>query len=312
MKITIIGAGGVGGYFGARLARAGFDVTFVARGEHLRAIQRDGLFVKSIDGDFSTGPVRATGRITGLDAPDLVIVCVKAWQISEIRDDLAKIIHPGSIILPLQNGISAADELAVATGRSHVLGGLCRIISRIESPGVINHFGIEPFIAFGETDRSHTERLTAVKEVFDRAGISCRISGDITADLWKKFIAICVSGLLAVARANYGEIRSIPETRKMMISLLQEIHDLAAAIGVHIGDDCVAKTVAFIDTYPPGSTSSLTRDVWDGRPSEIEYQNGTVVKLAREYGVEVPVNRFVYHCILPMERRAKKNVTRDR
>lgn len=164
---------------------------------------------------------------------------------------------------------------------------------------------------FGELDRSQSERLIILKKVFEQAKISCRVSDDIEADLWKKFIAVCVSGLLAVARANYGEIRTIPETREMMISLLQEVYDLAIRIGVHIEDDFVAKTIAFIDTYPADSTSSLTRNVWDGKPSEIEYQNGTVVRLALQYGVDVPVNRFVYHCILPMEQRARLMTARS-
>jgi 2-dehydropantoate 2-reductase len=306
MKIAVIGAGGVGGYFGGRLAKAGYNVTFLTRGDHLRAIQSAGLTVKSILGDFHLPDAVATDKMEEIPSPDLVLVCVKAWQIREIRTPLARILHPGSMVIPLQNGVMAADELCESVDRSMVLGGLCRIISKIESPGVINHFGITPFISFGELDRSVTSRLSQVRELLDRAGISCRISEDIEADLWRKFIAICVSGLLAVSRTTYGETRSIPETRKMMTDLLTEIWSLARKIGVNIEDDFVERSVSFIDTFPGDSTSSLTRDVWEGKPSEIEYQNGTVVRLAEKWGVDVPVNRFVYHCILPMEKKARQ------
>jgi 2-dehydropantoate 2-reductase len=305
MKIAVIGSGGVGGYFGGRLAEAGFDVTFLARGEHLRAIRSNGLRVYSILGDFHIPEAKAVGRMEEIASPDLVVLCVKAWQIVEIRDELSKILHSGSIVIPLQNGVLAAAELSEAIDSSQVLGGFCRIISKIESPGVIRHFGITPFISFGELDNKLSPRLEKIREVFDKAGISCRISEDIEADLWRKFIAICVSGLLAVSRTTYGEIRSIPETRGMMIDLLTEIWTLARHTGVRIEDDFVEKSVSFIDSYPVNSTSSLTRDVWEGKPSEIEYQNGTVVRLAEKYGVPAPVNRFVYHCILPLEKKAR-------
>lgn len=188
----------------------------------------------------------------------------------------------------------------------NIIGGLCRIISKIDSPGVINHFGIEPTIVFGELDNSKTERLYKIKTVFDSAEIKTVISDDIISDLWKKFIAICVSGLLAVTKTTYGELRELKETRQLMIELLSEIYNLSQKIGVKIESDFLDKTVSFIDSFPYDSTSSLARDVWEGKPSEIEYQNGTVVKLALKYGIDIPVNRFVYNCILPMEIKARK------
>jgi len=158
---------------------------------------------------------------------------------------------------------------------------------------------------FGELNNAETERIHRIKALFDAAGIHSKISGDITADLWKKFIAICVSGLLAVTKTTYGELRELKETRQLMIELLQEIYELSQKIGIHIDAGYVTKAVSQIDAFPYESTSSLTRDVWEGKPSEIEYQNGTVVKLAEKYGVSVPVNRFVYSSILPMEIRAR-------
>ena len=305
MKIAIIGTGGVGGYFGARLAKAGFEVSFLARGEHLKAIRNNGIIVKSILGDFEVNNINATDRMQEMQPADLVILGVKAWQIKEIRDELKTIIHPGSMVLPLQNGISATDELGETIDKSNILGGLCRIISRIESPGVINHFGINPVIVFGELDKSDSKRTRDLKAVFNKAGIDSKISDDMESEIWKKFIGICVSGLLAVTRTTYGELRECNETRIMMIDLLGEIFLLSQKAGVTIEPDFIEKSVSFIDSFPYDSTSSLTRDVWEGRPSEIEYQNGTVVKLGEKYGVETPINRFVYNCILPSEFKAR-------
>lgn len=305
MKIAIIGTGGVGGYFGAKLAQAGNEVTFLARGEHLKAIQKNGLTVKSILGDFRVENIKATDKVSNIEKPDLVIISVKAWQVKGIGEELKPILKSDTTIIPLQNGVLAADELMENIERKHILGGLCRIISKIEAPGVINHIGVTPTIVFGELDKSKTERLARIQNVFNAAGIESRISDDIEADIWKKFISICVSGLLAVSNTTYGELRELKETRNLMVELINEVYILSKKIGVNIEEGFVDKTVSFIDTYPSDSTSSLTRDVWERKPSEIEYQNGTVVRLGEKYGVATPINRFVYSCILPSELKAR-------
>ncbi len=305
MKIAIIGSGGVGGYFGAKLAQAGFDVTFLARGAHLNSLKSSGLKVKSILGDFHINHIKATDKISDIGKADLIVLGVKAWQIKEISDVIKTILHPESIVLPLQNGVLAAEELKEAIEASNIMGGLCRIISKIESPGVINHFGVTPTIVFSELDKSVSKRTQGLKIIFDKANINSQISKDIESDLWKKFIAICVSGLLAITKTNYGELRELKETRQMMVDLIKEIYTLSQKIGINITPEFVDKTVSFIDTFPPDSTSSLTRDVWEGKPSEIEYQNGTVVRLGEKYGVDTPINKFIYNCILPMELKAR-------
>ncbi|RPH33425.1 MAG: 2-dehydropantoate 2-reductase [Bacteroidales bacterium] len=305
MKIAVIGTGGVGGYFGGKMAKAGFDVTFLARGNQLKALQEKGLTVKSILGDFHVDSVQATDTISKIGKCDLIILCNKAWQLKEVAADLKSIVKDDSVILPLQNGVVAADEIGAVINKKNIIGGLCRIISKIESPGVINHFGITPIIVFGELDNSKSDRADRIKELFDKSGIDSKISDNITSELWKKFIGICVSGLLAVTKSTYGEIRELPETRQMMIDLMNEVYQLAQRIGIHIESDFVDKSVLAIDKFPYETTSSLTRDVWEGKPSEIEYQNGTVVRLAKQYNVDVPVNRFVYCCILPMEKKAR-------
>jgi len=263
------------------------------------------LTVKSILGDFRVENIKATDKISNIEKPDLVIISVKAWQVKGIGEELKPILKSDTTIIPLQNGVLAADELMENIERKHILGGLCRIISKIEAPGVINHFGVTPTIVFGELDKSKTERLARIQNVFNAAGIESRISDDIEADIWKKFISICVSGLLAVSNTTYDELRELKETRNLMVELINEVYILSKKIGVNIEEDFVDKTVSFIDTYPSDSTSSLTRDVWGRKPSEIEYQNGTVVRLGEKYGVATPINRFVYSCILPSELKAR-------
>lgn len=305
MKIAIIGTGGVGVYFGAKLARAGFDVTFLARGKHLKAILNKGLQIKSILGDFNVENLKATDKISDITNPDLIILGVKAWQIKEIRDGVKGILHPDSSILPLQNGVLATTELSETIDKRNILGGLCRIISKIEPPGVIKHFGVTPTIIFGELDKSKTERINEIQKIFNTADIKSKISEDIDADLWKKFIMICISGLLAFTKTTYGELRDLKGTRQLMIDLLTEIYSISQKKGVKIESDFVEKTVSSIDTLPYDSTSSLTRDVWANKPSEIECQNGTVVRRGLKYGIDTPINRFIYNCILPNEIKAR-------
>jgi len=309
MKTGIIGAGGVGGYFGGRIANAGNNVTFVSRGEHLKAMQENGLTLKSIKGDFKIEKVNATDNFSDLAETDLILICVKAWQVKDIAQKLKDVVNKDTIVIPLQNGVSAADELKQYLGEYNVAGGLCFIISKIESPGIINHFGVEPSVTIGEIFNKNNSRLIKVKEAFDYSGIKSAISDDINADIWKKFITICVSGLLAVTKTTYGELRELKQTRKMMVDLLKEIYKVSQKAGIKIHNGFVEDTVSLIDTYPYASTSSLTRDVWEGKPSEIDYQNGMVVKLGQKYGVETPINKFVYNCILPMELKARRNLT---
>ena len=312
MEIAIIGAGGVGGYYGAKMAEAGNDVLFVARGEHLKAIRANGLQIKSILGDFTVNPARVTDKLSDLGGADYILLAMKAWQVTEVARDLKGVIKADATILPLQNGVMAFDELAQELGSAPVICGLCRIFSKIESPGVISHLGFDPVIIFGEADNKVTERVRVLKEIFDHSGIKSRIAQDIQSELWKKFINICASGLLAVTRSTYGEIREIKETRQMMQALFEEIYVLSQEMGICIESDFVSRTMSFVDSFAHDATSSLTRDVWEGKPSEIEYQNGTVVRLAEQYGVHTPVNRFIYECILPMERKARDKGRRVR
>ncbi len=305
MKIAIIGAGAVGGYFGARLAHAGNKVTFLARGKHLEILKTQGLLIKSILGDFKLGQVHATDSIPSLGQSDLVLLAVKAWQIKEIRDQLKHIIHSESILLPLQNGVLAVGELQEALDKERVIGGVCRIISKIESPGVINHFGATPTIVFGELDGSVSSRIKELGSLFDQAEVNCKLSEDISADIWKKFGFICTGGIMAITRCDLGVIRELAETRTLLRDLIAEICLLAAKEQVQMGEVFVENTLNFIDTLPPETTYSMARDIWEGRPSELDYLNGAVVRLGQTHEVPTPLNNFVYSALKPLEIKAR-------
>ena len=313
MKIAIIGCGGVGGYFGGKMANAGVDVTFVARGEHLEAIREKGLKIKSIAGNFNVRKAKATAEIKNMGKADLVLLGVKAWQVKDVARQLKDVLADHATVLPLQNGVMATRELAIHLDEKNIVGGLCRIISEIEAPGIIRHSGVEPFIVFGELDKQKTDRTATIKALFDHAGIASQVADDIHVEVWNKFMAICVSGLLAVTRSSYGTVRELKETRKMMNELLAEIHEISFGEKIRLDNKIVEKTMRLIDSYPYDSTSSLTRDVMAGKPSEIDYQNGAVVRFGERYKINVPVNRYVYSCILPMElaarAKAKKGIS---
>jgi 2-dehydropantoate 2-reductase len=306
MKIGIIGTGGVGGYFGARLASSGNDVTFIARGEHLESIRKNGLIVKSIKGDITIDSTKASDKLSDIADCELIILGTKAYHVRDIAKELANNLNENALILPLQNGVLAIEELTEYFDRKQILGGLCVIFSNIESPGVINHMGLEPSITFGEIDNTIKERTLKIKIVFENADITCKLTNNIEAALWEKFILICLSGFGTISNSGYGLIRETPETRQMLIDSLTEVSKIAKAKNIKLDNDIVEKSIAYVDTYPADAMSSLSRDVLSGKQSEIEYQNGTVVRLGNELGIETPVNRFIYGFVKLLENRIKK------
>ncbi|HXB53227.1 MAG TPA: 2-dehydropantoate 2-reductase [Vicinamibacteria bacterium] len=310
MRIVIFGAGGVGGYFGGRLAQAGESVVFIARGEHLKAIRAEGLRVESIAGDFQVR-AEATDDCGSVGQVDAVLVCVKAWQVQEAAQRMAPMLGPQGFVVPLGNGVEAADELGRVVGKERVLGGLCRILSYLVAPGRIRHAAMDPRVEFGERDGRESARVGALRAIFERArGLSVHTPGDINVAVWEKFLFIApFSGLGAVTRMPAGVMRGVPETRDLLTTAMQEVWDLARARGIAVGDEAVARTMRFVDGMPKDATASMQRDILEGRPSELEYQNGAVVRLGREGGVPVAVNEFIYRCLLPSELRARDRLS---
>jgi 2-dehydropantoate 2-reductase len=307
MRIAVFGAGAVGGYFGGRLAQAGEEVALIARGEHLQALRDRGLRVDSIVGDFAIRPVQATDDPAQVGAVDAVLVGVKAWQVTEAALAMRPLIGPETFVLPLQNGVEAPHQLAAALGAEHVMGGLCKIISSLVGPGHIRHAGMAPpYVALGELDNRPSERVERLRRAFERAGFTAEIPPDIHVAMWEKFLFIAsFSGVGAATRAPIGVLRSRPETRHMLEQAMGEVLAVAQARGIALTEESISRTMALIDGLPPGGTASMQRDIVAGRPSELEAQNGAVVRLGQEVSVATPLHAFIYHSLLPSELRAR-------
>jgi 2-dehydropantoate 2-reductase len=307
MRIVVYGTGGVGGYFGGRLAQAGMDVTFIARGRHLQAIEKHGLRVDSINGDFTVHQAIATDDPAMVGKVDVVLCCVKSWQVSEAAMAMRPMIGPNTIVVPLQNGVEAPGMLADVLGEEKILGGLCKIISMTHDPGHIRHVGAEPYITFGEFDNQQTERTKRLYRAFSEAtGLTVEIAADINTALWKKFILIAPwSGVGAVTRAPVGVFRHLPETRQMLLQSMKEVFNTAIAREVDLSKEVLEETMEFIDALPEEGTASMQRDIIEGRPSELNEQNGAVVRFGNVVGVQTPVNEFIYNSLLPLEMRAR-------
>jgi 2-dehydropantoate 2-reductase len=316
MDIAVFGTGGVGGYFGGKLAKLaeeenqGLKVTFIARGPHLDAMRESGLRVDSIKGDFLVKHVEATDDPAEVGQVDAVVVGVKTWQVPEAGKSMLPMVGPNTFVVPLENGVDAPAQLAEVLGREHVLGGLCHIVSFIAAPGYINHAGLEPHVAFGELDGRKSERIQRLQETFERAGVWAEIPDDIQVAMWEKFLFIAaISGVGAVTRAPAGIMREIPGTRQMLQQAMEEVVEVALAHNVKLSEDIVEKTLRFIDNLPNGATASMQRDIIEGRPSELESQNGAVVRLGAEKGIPTPIHIFLYSSLLPQEMKARG--TRD-
>jgi 2-dehydropantoate 2-reductase len=306
MRIAVFGTGGAGGYFGGRLAQAGEDVTFIARGEHLQAIREHGLQVDSVNGDFVIQPAQATDNPVQVGVVDVVLVGVKAWQVPEAAQAMRSLIGSETYIIPLQNGVEAPSQLAEVLGARHVLGGLAKIISVKVGPGRIHHAGIEPYVAFGELDGRPSERVERLRQAFERAGVTVEIPLDIRVALWDKFLfVVSWGGMGAVTRAPIGVVRSVPETRQMLEQVMREILAVAQARKIGLLDNAIRRTMTFVDTLPPSGTTSLQRDIVEGKPSELDSWNGAVVRLGKELGVATPLNTFIYRSLLPLELQAR-------
>lgn len=298
MRIVVFGTGGVGGYFGGRLAQAGEEVTFIARGEHLRAIKTNGLRVDSSNGDFIIYPAQATDNVSKVRETDLVILGVKAWQVPEAARAIKPLVGPTTTVVPLQNGVDAVPQLVAELGSENVTGGLCRIVSFVVAPGHIRHTGFKPSIIIGELDNSRTDRISKIEKVFNNAGLDTTIATDIQVALWTKFLFIAsFSGVGAMANAPAGIVRTDPKWRGQMLSAMTEIYELAHARGVRLPSDSVDRVMAAVDGLHEDATSSMQRDIAAGKPSELDSQNGAVVRLAREAGVEVPTHTLIYETL---------------
>lgn len=307
MRIAVFGTGGVGGYFGGRLAQAGQDVVFIARGAHLKAIREHGLRVDSIRGDFVVAPAEATDDLSAIGQVDLVVLGVKAWQVTDAARAIRSLVGSHTCVLPLQNGVEAADHVAAEVSPASVLGGLCGIISFVAGPGHIRHVAErEPFVTIGELDNRPSERTVAIANAFQAAGIKSQIAPNIQIALWQKLMLIVsLSSIGAITRTPVGIWRAVPETRRMHGDIVHEVFAVVRGRGIAVPQEHIDTVKNWPDRLEPEATTSLQRDIAEGRPSELEQQIGVVVRTAREVGVAAVLHEFIYHSLLPCELRAR-------
>jgi 2-dehydropantoate 2-reductase len=309
MRIAMVGAGAVGSYFGGKLAQGGSEVVFLARGENLEALRRGPLRVESIAGDFEI-KVRATDAPEAAGVAEVIFMAVKTWQVTAAAELLTPMLGTDSVVIPLENGVEAPSQIASVVGWEHVAGGLCKIIAYMAGPGHVRHVGAEPLVAFGELSfNGQGQRLEKVRLEFMRARVTCEIAADITTAMWEKFIFIAsISGIGAVTRLPIGAIRSARVLRARLVRAIDEMIEVGRAHGVALPSDIADKTLSYIDSLPNDGTSSMQRDIAAGVPSELEAQNGAVVRLGRAAGVPTPVHDEIYAALQPLETRARTDV----
>ncbi len=311
MRIAIMGSGGVGGYYGGLLAAAGQEVTFIARGAHLQAIRDKGLHVKSVHGDFTVSPAKATDLPGEIGALDLVIVATKTYHTDEAAQAIHPLIGAETVVISLQNGIDAAERIGSMVGMEHMVGGATWLSAALEAPGRIGQYSQFRRIALGELDGRITPRAQAIASVLATTSAVIELVPNIKQLLWTKFVFIAaISALGGLTRVAIGEYRQIPEAREVLAEAMAEVAAVAKAIGVTLDADIMAKTLSFIDASAPDIRPSMQRDLEVGRTSELESLIGVVVRLGQGHGVPTPVMRLAYALLKPAHLKAHIGVTR--
>ena len=295
MKLLVFGTGGIGGYFGARLAASGVDVTFIARGEHLNAMRTNGLRIESALGNLVLKPTNATDDPKAAGVVDLVMIGVKLWDTEAAIEAVAPAVGPNTAVVSFQNGVDAVDLLTKKYGRERVLGGIAHIAAVIEAPGIIRHNGKLQRLTFGELDGKRSPRVERLLAQCQKAGIDTAISDQIERTIWEKFILIVgLSGMTALTRLPIGPIREEPLTRELLANTMRETAAVGVAKGVALDADAAEKQLGFIDAVPYDMIASMLGDLRRGYRLELPWLSGGVVRLGTQLGVATPANRFVY------------------
>lgn len=299
MDITVMGAGGVGGYFGGLLAKAGNKVTFVARGPHLEAIRKYGLKVQSDRGDF-TVPVVATDNPLAVGPSKLILFTVKTYDTELALASVKSMLDDETVVLTLQNGVESYRTLVNALGASRVLAGAAYIESRVKKPGVIRQTGNVVRIVFGQVNGERSPGSLAINEIFDDAGIDSELSGNVLRELWTKFIFIAsVAGLTSACRARLGTLLNNAEYKKLLLAAMNEIETVGLNQGVNLHANVVERTMEYVEGAVKDITASMHTDLELGRRLELEALNGAVVRMGRERAIDTPVNGLLYLMLKP-------------
>ncbi len=295
MRIAVVGAGGTGGFFGGLLARAGEDVTFIARGAHLAAIRANGLTVQSQSwGDFAL-PVAATDDPGSVGPVDLILFCVKAYDTGAAAASARPLVGPETALLSVQNGVDNEAEIGRIVGADHVIGGLAGVSAVIAAPGIVAEKGAPIFIRLGEMEGGVSARVERIQQAFQRAGIVAEASPDIRAALWEKFLFICaLSGVTSLTRLPIGPIRDTPETWALYRAVMEEVAAVAPTQGVILSADVVERWATFSSRANPGIYGSMYQDLVAGRRMELDSLNGAVVRFGAAHGIPTPMNNSIY------------------
>ncbi len=296
MKIVVMGSGGVGGFYGGRLAHAGCDVAFIARGRHLAAMREHGLTIENEgQGSIHLPKVQVTDDPATLTPAELVIIAVKLWDTEAAARAVKPLVGPETAVLSLQNGVIKDDILRREFGDRAVMGGVAYVGTRIARPGVIHQTGSLQRLVFGEYDGRRSARAAALLEALLRAGIAAELSSDIRRTLWEKYVFLVgLSGTTATMRATLGPVRANPQTRAFLLDLMRETVAVGRAHGVALPQDYAEQRLAFADTLAADMTSSLHHDLEQGNPLEVAWLSGGVVELGKAVGVPTPANRAVW------------------
>ena len=300
MKIAVMGSGGVGGFYGARLAKGGADVTFIARGAHLEAMRARGLRVESpLIGDFVLPEVKVTDDPASIGPVDLVFITVKSYALTDAARAIGPLIGKGTVVIPLLNGVDIAARIKDIVGAEHLMGGVVYVLAAIAEPGVIRHVTADRLV-FGELGGGPSERGRAIEAVIKAAGVPGEFSADIQKEIWNKFIFLsAIAGMTSVTRSPAGVVREDPDLRQLLIGCMRELEALARQQGIAVEAGICEKHLAFLDQVPPQTKPSMLLDLEQGRKLEVEALNGAAARLGEELGVPTPINRFIYAVLKP-------------
>lgn len=300
MKIVVLGAGGVGGYFGARLAADGNEVTFIARGEHAAAMRRDGLEVRSPDGDFRVAPVRLMDDPLEVGLVDAVLIAVKMYDLEAATAAVRPLLQIDTAVVPFQNGVEAAAIVERGLGRRYVCPGIAYVAAGIEAPGVVRHGGGMARLLFGERDGRPSWRTEMLEAACRGAGIAAAVSPAIEAEVWRKFLFLApFAAATCLARAPIGAVREDPGSWARFVAMVEEAAAVAGARGVALPADVARERVAFAQKLPAGMGSSMLHDLEAGRRLELDWLTGAVVRLAAAAGVDAPASRAAHEALAP-------------
>ena len=300
MRIAVMGTGGTGGYFGGLLARAGEEVTFIARGAHLESIRKNGLAVKSVlAGDFTVSAT-ATDNPGDIGPVDFVLFCVKAYDNAVVAERIRPLIGPATVVLSVQNGIDNEQQIGEVIGPDPIVGCVSYVSSTIESPGVIAQTGGPGTLVFGEMQGGTSARTEALQNTLQNSKIAAELHADIQVALWQKFLGICgVNGITALTRLPMGEIVACRETHNLMKGTMEEVEAVARAKGAKLPEECVDQSMDFFSSLEPSLRGSMYYDLAAGRRLELDILNGTVVRLGGAHGVPTPINFAIYAALKP-------------